>query len=77
MNINFADAIRRVATWCESHGIRVKEGSLPPEKAGEFTGKLVVMNRDFRADERPLLPGSRDRQHYYLEPRYQRRAADI
>src|SRR4051794_36950834 len=52
MSIDFENVIRVVAQWCDVHAIRVKHTCLPAEKAGEFTGRLVVMNRDFNAEER-------------------------
>jgi hypothetical protein len=46
------NAIHAVIAWCEVHGIRVLESSLPADKAGEFTGLLVVMNRDYEPEQR-------------------------
>jgi hypothetical protein len=52
MSIDFENFIRAVEQWCGVHGIHVKDDSLPAHKAGEFTGRLAVMNRDFNAEDR-------------------------
>jgi hypothetical protein len=52
MSIDFENLIRGVEQWCAAHGISLKEDVLPAEKAGEFTGRSVVMNGDFEPQDR-------------------------
>jgi len=52
MGSDFEKIVREVKSWCQTRGIAVQEQVLKPEKAGEFTGKKVTMNRDYAAEER-------------------------
>jgi hypothetical protein len=70
-NLDYEPMIRAVVKWCEAHGIRVQEGSLAADKVGEFTGRHVLMNRDFEPADRlfylthaigSIVLWSRDRQ---------------
>jgi len=52
MNRDLGTTFHAVVKWCQAHGIVVTEGALPPEKAGEFTGRRVLMNREFSSQDR-------------------------
>src|SRR4051794_35934238 len=41
-----------IGSWAETHGIRVRDESLSPGKAGEFNGVTATMNRGYDVQER-------------------------
>jgi hypothetical protein len=52
VSVSFEEVVAAVVRWCEAHGIRIEQRPLPREKAGEFTGKSIVMNSGFLAEDR-------------------------
>ena len=52
MTTRYEQAFDAVTNWCEDHHIEVRDGNLPPEKAGEFNGVSITMNAVFRPEER-------------------------
>ncbi len=51
MSIAFDQAEKAVATWAESHGIRVRQRRLKADKAGEFDGVSFMLNSDYPAED--------------------------
>lgn len=44
--------IARLETWAADHGIHVSEREMTIDKAGEFDGLQIVLNRDYGVEER-------------------------